>query len=1145
MADGGAGFGDFDRPGPGNAAPQKIVPVRRTYNRWVANQTLEDYALRFTAKGARRWSPLRVANTALGSISFLALEAIGAAITLGYGATNAIYAILAVGALIFATGLPISYYAARYGVDIDLLTRGAGFGYIGSTITSLIYASFTFIFFALEAVILAMALEMLTGLPLWLGYIVGSLVAIPLVTHGITGISRFQLWTQPLWLVLHVAPFLFVAVQDPGSFARWLDHAGPVPERGHGFDLMLFGAAASVVFSLVAQIGEQVDFLRFLPPPAGKGRRGRVAWWAALLAAGPGWILLGVVKLLAGSFLVVFALDHGVPADQAAEPTRMYLAAFGQFVAHPQVALVLTALFVIVSQMKINVTNAYAGSIAWSNFFSRLTHSHPGRVVWLVFNVAIALMLMEMGIYHAIEQILGLYSNIAVAWVGALVADLVVNKPLGLSPPHIEFKRAHLYDINPVGVGAMLIASVLSVAAFSGLFGAVAQVLSPFIALAVAFVTAPLIAWATGGRHYIARSSPPAAGPARCRVCELVFEPEDMAQCPAYGGAICSLCCSLDARCHDLCKTGARFPEQVLAALGAVAPQRVVARLNSRLGHYIALVLALAAVTGVVLWLVFQQTVAGIGVERAVVSAILWKVFLVLVLIIGVAAWLFVLAQESRRVAEEESRRQTELLVREIEAHERTDAQLQRAKEAAEAANLAKSRYVVGISHELRAPLNAIFGYAQLLERDPTIPDHRQNAVRVIRRSVEHLSGLIDGLLDISKIEAGRLQLHREEVRIHAFLAQIMDMFRLQAEAKGIAFRFEPPDGLPAVVHTDESRLRQILINLLSNAIKFTDRGHVAVRVRYRGQVAEVEVEDSGAGIPKEDLARIFDPFVRSRGTGRPDVPGMGLGLTITKLLVEVMGGGISVTSEVGRGSVFRVKILLSEVMAPKRVLPSGGRITGYEGPRLTVLVADDDATHRDLVAQFLTPLGFTVLAAEDGERCLEMAAETRPDLVLLDITMPRRNGWEVARALRAAGSAAGIVMVSANAGEMRPGGQPGDDHDAFACKPLDVSRLLTLVHDVTGVVWVRTPDALPASALPAPQAGSFHPDHVPPPHHLDDLMELGRIGYVRGIQAKLEELAHLHPEAGTFIDLLRQHVRDFALNRFMATLEAHRRHDG
>ena len=172
--------------------PQKIVRIRRNYNVWVANQTMEDFSLRFTAKSARKWSPYRVGNTALGAISFLALEVIGATITYNYGFTNVTAAIIAVGILIFLTGLPISYYAAKYGVDIDLLSRGAGFGYIGSTLTSLIYASFTFIFFALEAAIMAKALEIFFSIPLFFGYLISSLIIIPMVINGFTFLSRLQ-----------------------------------------------------------------------------------------------------------------------------------------------------------------------------------------------------------------------------------------------------------------------------------------------------------------------------------------------------------------------------------------------------------------------------------------------------------------------------------------------------------------------------------------------------------------------------------------------------------------------------------------------------------------------------------------------------------------------------------------------------------------------------------------------------------------------------------------------------------------------------------------------------------------------------------------------------------------------------------------
>ena len=223
-------------------------------------------------------------------------------------------------------------------------------------------------------------------------------------------------------------------------------------------------------------------------------------------------------------------------------------------------------LFVVISQIKINVTNAYAGSLAWSNFFARVARSHPGRVVWLVFNVGIATLLMLLGVFGALEVVLAVYSNVAIAWIGALVADLVVNKPLGLSPRHIEFRRAYLYDFNPVGLGAMLPAATVACAAHAGLLGSYAAAFSPFLALVLSFLLAPLLAWITRGRYYLAR---PVDTPAsqddtlRCSVCTNQFELPDMASCPAYGAPICSLCCSLESRCHDRCKTQSRASEPV------------------------------------------------------------------------------------------------------------------------------------------------------------------------------------------------------------------------------------------------------------------------------------------------------------------------------------------------------------------------------------------------------------------------------------------------------------------------------------------------------------------------------------------------------------------------------------------------------
>ena len=250
--------------GEQNSEPtQRIVKIRRDYNTWVANESIEDYALRFTPRAFRKWSILRVSNTALGAISFLVLEAIGGTIAVNYGVVNALWAILAVGIIIFSTALPISYYAAKYGLDMDLLTRGAGFGYIGSTISSFIYASFTFILFSLEAAIMAYALELYFHMPLYIGYLVSALVVIPLVTHGVTLISRIQMITQPIWLILMCLPFIAVIHHDPLIFSKLLLFSGVSGSSGE-FNLLMFGAATAVGVALIPQIGEQVDFLRFM-----------------------------------------------------------------------------------------------------------------------------------------------------------------------------------------------------------------------------------------------------------------------------------------------------------------------------------------------------------------------------------------------------------------------------------------------------------------------------------------------------------------------------------------------------------------------------------------------------------------------------------------------------------------------------------------------------------------------------------------------------------------------------------------------------------------------------------------------------------------------------------------------------------------
>ncbi|MFL6662721.1 MAG: ATP-binding protein, partial [Rhizobacter sp.] len=906
---------DAPRVGPAIAPPvrtepvQRVVKVRRDYNEWVARETMEDYALRFTPRSFRKWSELRVANTAFGAASFLVLEAVGATLLVEYGFVNAFWAILATGLIIFLAGLPISRVAARHGVDMDLLTRGAGFGYIGSTVTSLIYASFTFIFFALEAAIMAYALELAFDIPPAWGYLICALVVIPLVTHGVTVISKLQVWTQPLWIVLLVVPYVWVFQRNPGVLRELTGYAGASGQGGH-FDVAMFGAAMTVGIALITQMGEQVDYLRFMPERTA-ANRGR--WWAGVLIGGPGWVVPGVIKMLGGALLAYLAISHAVPVDRAVDPNQMYLAAYEYVFPRQTWAIAATALLVVVSQLKINVTNAYAGSLAWSNFFARLTHSHPGRVVWVVFNTLIALMLMELNVFSALGKVLGLYSNIAISWIMAVVADLVVNKPLGWSPKGIEFKRAHLYDINPVGVGAMGLASGLSIAAYLGLFGPLAQAFSALIAMATAFVAAPVIAWWTKGKYYLART--PSAGHGlftglsglqRCTICEREYESDDMAYCPAYLAPICSLCCSLDARCNDMCKPEASWSAQWQAAARRLLPMALWQRLDTELGRYLLLMAAIVPALGMLFYMAYQHELRqlvdlGDGVRDAMAQSLgfgFMKIYAALVVVAAIVTWWLVLTHKSRQVAQEESNRQTQALNEqaralrhEIESHRRTDEALQQAKLQADQANQAKTRYISAISHELRTPLNSIIGYAQLLDEDEGVPPHRRQAVSVIRRGGDHLLSLIEGTLDIARIESGKLTLEMKPVRFAECVQQIVRMFELEAAGKGLTFRHELSGPIPQVVRSDEKRLRQVLINVIGNAVKFTAAGHVVFRLSYAREMAVFEIDDTGPGIAPDEIGRIFEPFARGSASGTTSGGGTGLGLTISKMLTDLMGG--------------------------------------------------------------------------------------------------------------------------------------------------------------------------------------------------------------------------------------------------------------
>ncbi|MFE9724515.1 purine-cytosine permease family protein [Streptomyces sp. NPDC005794] len=529
---------------------------RRSYAVLAADESREDYSLRYAPHSFRRWSPSMVAGTALGGIAYLADFAIGASIVFTYGFTSGLASILAAAAIIFLTGIPIARACAKYGLDMDLVTRGAGFGYFGSTLTSLIYASFTFIFFALEGSIMAQAMHQAIGLPVEAGYLVTTLIVIPIVFRGMGALAKVQAWTQPVWIIGMVLPFVVLAVESPdswGAFSSFTGTEGAEP----GFSWIAFGLGTGVALSLIAQIGEQADYLRFMPAKTEVNKR---RWNLAVLAAGPGWVVIGAAKQLGGAFLAFVALE-AVGTTHALEPIAPQIEALKPWLG--SFALPAAAVFVIVSQIKINVTNAYSGSLSWSNFFSRITHKHPGRVWYIFLNLAIALTLMEMNMFAALNKLLGFYSNVGIAWIAAVAADLVINKRIGLSPRYIEFKRAYLYAVNPAGFGAMVIASTVSILAFFGLFGRYAEAFSTFIAAGLSLILCPLIAWLTKGKYYLARPNP-VNGPDveiaditathTCAVCETAYELPDIADCPVLSGPICSLCCSLDAECGDVCR---------------------------------------------------------------------------------------------------------------------------------------------------------------------------------------------------------------------------------------------------------------------------------------------------------------------------------------------------------------------------------------------------------------------------------------------------------------------------------------------------------------------------------------------------------------------------------------------------------------
>lgn len=868
----------------GNETPQPIggfpgvEPAPRSYQSWVADETIEDYALRYAPASHRRWSPATITHTALGGISFLALEAIGAALTLSWGVQTTVVAVLLVSFFIFVTSLPIAYHAARSNVDLDLLTRGAGFGYIGSIITSLIYATYTIIFFALEGVIIGQALLVCFGLPLPVGYLLSALVILPFASRGMTAISRFQVVTQFPWVVLALLPFAAIAWAEPAAVSRWLAAQGPE------LSLLSLGAAVGVLCALSLQIGEQVDYLRFLPP---RETTTRLRWWGALILAGPGWILVGGTKILMGSFLAWLAIGDGVSPVIAGEPISMFWHAYG-YLLGPQAALLVATVYVLIAQVKINVTNAYAGSLAQSNFLLRVTRYHPGRLVWLLLHVAISLTLMMMGVFSTLEAVLAIYANLALAWLGALFADLAILKPLGLSPAQIEFRRAYLPDLNPVGCGGMAVGGLTGLALYLGGAGPLFQAWSAPVALVVALVVATAIGVLRRGNGYTSRQ-PDNLGPGHqhvCAICSHDYEVPDMAYCTFYERPICSLCCSLEPHCRDFCKRSRVAGTEVSQmGNGTVRLLRVSPRLWPRIWQIAAMFLLLMAMTGCLYLASRHMSVWLRGPDQTL------SFFLGAAPLMALLAFWSVLANERRRLTEENLMD----ALRSLGSTQRELAVRQRLAAVGEVAAM--------ISHELRNPLGTITSSVEVLSRHPGLGAGADEDVARIRRNIVRCSRIIDILLDFARQGAHETV----PVDLRSWLATLI------AEHPGrsmITLDVQP--GM--MLRCDPSRLQFAIRNLIENALQAAEAAAgptrspmVALRAfRDTGRTI-IEIEDNGSGLPPEIRARAFDPLVTTKATG------VGLGLALVQRVAQMHGGNAWIERTGLSGTAMRISIAESQ----------------------------------------------------------------------------------------------------------------------------------------------------------------------------------------------------------------------------------------